>query len=390
MRDRPLIVNATAIGRRVDGIAIYGVNLVKALWRAGAGRPITVVLNEDARCLFAEVDVPAASVRWVSARMSPSFGTSGNLRRWLFANRLSLAHRDAIVFGLSQIEATFAGGHGVVTVHDMIPWLFPASHPRQHLFYRHYLGRALRHAAAIVTPSQATRDDVCRQYGIQRSRVRVIPHGSPVPLAGSAVSAFGRGRYILWIGRSDHTKNLAAVLAAFRIIARDHDLRLVMAGEGSPLDRTAIGAADTPRDRITLLGPVSESEKIALLDDAAVLVCPSLYEGFGFTPLEAMARGCPVVAAPAGAVPEVCGDAVLYADPRDPRLIADAVLRVIDRSDLARRLVDRGHERAIGFTWDASVRAHLAVFDEVARLQAGGQPTPASADRSRAEANVLP
>jgi hypothetical protein len=103
MRDRPLVVNATAIGPRVDGIAVYGVNLVKALWRAGGDRPLTVVLNEDARRFFPESEIPAgASIRWVSARMSPSRGTRGNLRRWVFANHLARQYRDALVFGLSQ------------------------------------------------------------------------------------------------------------------------------------------------------------------------------------------------------------------------------------------------------------------------------------------------
>ena len=183
MPDRPLIVNATAIGHRVDGIAVYGVNLVKALWRAAVDRPLTVVLNEEARRFFPESEIPpGASIRWVSARMSPSRGTTGNMRRWLFANHLARQHRDALVFGLSQLEAPIVGGRGIVTVHDMIPWLFRSAHPRQYHFYRHYLGRALNHAHAVVTPSQATKDDVCRYYGIEEcSRAR---HPSRQPGAG--------------------------------------------------------------------------------------------------------------------------------------------------------------------------------------------------------------
>ncbi len=132
MPDRPLIVNATAIGCRVDGIAVYGVNLVKALWRVGVARPFTVVLNECARRFFPESEIPAgASIHWVSARMSPSCGTPGNMRRWLYANDLARRRRDSLVFGLSQLEAPVVGGRNIVTVHDMIPWLFRAAHPRQ-------------------------------------------------------------------------------------------------------------------------------------------------------------------------------------------------------------------------------------------------------------------
>ena len=363
MQDPPLIVNATAIGSRVDGIAVYGLNLVKALWRSTLQRSITVVLNEDARRFFPDSEIPpGARIRWSDARMSPSRGTPGNIRRWIFANRLALQERKAVVFGLSQLEAPVAGNRGIVMVHDLIPRLFPDTHPRQSHFFRHYLGHALRHAAAIVTPSQTTRDDVCRYYAIERDRVHVIPHGTPVPMATGATAGSGRDRYILWIGRSDSTKNLPAVLTAFRKIERQLDVRLVIAGEGS--DAGAHGR-EQAGSRIMFRGSVTEAEKIALLDGASALVCSSLYEGFGFAPLEAMARGCPVVTARVGAVPEVCGDAALYVDPRQPDQIAEALSRVITRPEVSRRLVDRGLLRAGGFTWDASVRDHLAVVDRV-------------------------
>ncbi len=389
MLDPPLIVNATAIGQRADGIAAYGVNLVKALWSTGVERPITVVLNEDARCFFPDDKIPAdVSLRWVGAGMSPSRGTRGNLRRSLFANHLSRRHSSALVFALSQLEAPIAGGRGIVTVHDTIPLLFRDTHPRQYHFYRHYLGRALRRASAVITPSQTTRDDVCRHFNLDGAHVHVIPHGCPVPASSCARPDRHRDRYVLWIGRSDPTKNLAALRAAFHMIERRMDVRLIMAGEGTEVDLNAAGS-DDGLGRVTILGPVSETEKIALLDGASVLVCPSLYEGFGFAPLEAMARGCPVVAARAGALPEVCGNAAVYVDPTQPEQIADGLLRVLTNPHLAGELVERGRARASALTWEASARAHLAVIECVARLDSRGLAARASSD-GRIEADVLP
>ena len=391
MRDGEIVVNATAIGHRVDGIAVYGAHLVKALWRTCADRPLTVVLNEDARRFFPEPEIPAgASIQWVTARMSPSCGTRGNLRRWIFANQLARRHRKALVFGLSQLEAPVIGGRGVVMVHDMIPWLFRDAHPRQYYFYRYYLRRALNHALAIVAPSQATKDDVCRHYGIDASRVHVIPHGSPVPVSTSVTSQRHQDRYILWIGRADPTKNLSALLEAFRAIERHLDVRLVIAGEGAPIDLAATGVEYGWLGRVTLLGTVNEAEKIALLDRASVLVCPSLYEGFGFAPLEAMARGCPVVSAWTGALPEVCGDAAVYVDPRQPAQIAHALTCVLTDPRLAHDLAERGRARTQALTWDASVRAHLAIFDRVGRFERNAQPAPTSTHGGRIEADVLP
>ena len=117
---------------------------------------------------------------------------------------------------------------------------------------------------------------------------------------------------------------------------------------------------------------------------------PSLYEGFGFAPLEAMARGCPVVAACTGGLPEVCGDAAVYVDPRRPQAIADALVRVLNQPDLARDLVERGRARTRALTWEASVRAHLAVIDHVARLGPKDRPAPASGRDGAIEADVLP
>jgi glycosyltransferase involved in cell wall biosynthesis len=389
MVERRLVLNATAIGHRADGIAAYAVHLVHAVWRAGLDRPLTVVLNEDARRFFPASEIPAgAAIEWVSARMSPSRGTPGNLRRWAFANRLALAHRTALVVGLSQLEAPVVGGPGIVMVHDLIPRLFPREHPRQYYFYRYYLGHALARALAIITPSQTTKDDLCRHYAIDGRRVHVIHHGCPVQVSTAPAGARA-DRYILWIGRADPTKNLPALLEAFALIARQVSVRLVIAGEDASIDLAAPGMDRAMLDRVTVVGPISEAMKLALLDGASALVCPSLYEGFGFPPLEAMARGCPVVTALTGATPEVCGDAALYVDARQPSQIAAALLRIVADSELASTLAARGRERSRGFTWDASVRAHLALFDQAARVVPAGRPGPAGARESRLEGDVV-
>lgn len=391
MAGRPLLVNATAIGRRVDGISVYGVNLVNALLQTEASRPLTIVLNEDARSLFPQAAIPGnADIKWVSRRLSPSAGTSGNALRSAFANWLAVRSRDALVFGLSQLEAPIIGERGVVMVHDMIPWLFRSTHPRQFHFYRHYLGRALHRALAVVTPSLATKLDVCRHFGLDEGRVHAIHHGSPVPVMAQPRADRDRDRYILWIGRPDPTKNLPALLNAFRLIERRIDVRLIIAGEGSQVDLSARGLDFGSLNKVTVLGPVTHEEKIALLDRASVLVSPSLYEGFGFAPLEAMARGCPVVAARAGALPEVCADAVVYVDPRQPRQIADALIRVLTDRGLASALVERGLARTTTFTWNASVSAHLEVFEHAARLDGGQSATAGRRRDGRIEAGALP
>jgi glycosyltransferase involved in cell wall biosynthesis len=114
---------------------------------------------------------------------------------------------------------------------------------------------------------------------------------------------------------------------------------------------------------------VTDAEKLDLLDRASVLVCPSLYEGFGFPPLEAMARGCPVVISSTGSLPEVGGDAARYVDPLDAPGMAAAIHEVLTDSSLRDRMIDRGYRRARTFSWEASARQHVSLFEEVLALR---------------------
>ena len=129
---------------------------------------------------------PGASIRWVSARMSPSRGTTGNVRRWLFANHLARLHRDALVFGLSQLEAPIVGGRGIVMVHDLIPWLFGTRTPGSTTS----TGITSVGRSTVRTPwsrrLRRQRMTCAGTTALKGARVHVIRHGSPVPMSGSA------------------------------------------------------------------------------------------------------------------------------------------------------------------------------------------------------------
>jgi glycosyltransferase involved in cell wall biosynthesis len=167
-------------------------------------------------------------------------------------------------------------------------------------------------------------------------------------------------------------KNVAALLRAFLAIDGDFGGDLVIAGDGEGGLGSGTTAGATPRVRF--LHDVSEAEKLSLLDHATVLVDASLDEGFGFPPLEAMARGCPVLAARAGSLPEVCADAALYFDPRDPGDLTRVLRRVLGDASLRASLAWRGLVRAPDFSWESSARAHVDVFEELAARAGRGRP----------------
>ena len=363
--DHTVIVNATSIGRMLGGIGVYGVLLVKALARLETAFRFEVVLNEDARPHFADTSFPESMrVRYATETVSPDRGSRGHFLRWLYANQLSLRAGRTLVFATSQIEAPLVGPRGIVTVHDVIPMLFEKYHPRQRHFYRHVLGPALRGASAVITPSQATKSLLEEHYGLASERIRVIPHGVSVPTAPRRVAAASGKPFILCIGRANPIKNIETLVAAYRLLRPHLRESLVFAGGQAP----APGSPARRDPDITFLGNVSDAEKIDLLDRASVLVCPSLSEGFGFPPLEAMARGCPVVISSTGSLPEVGGDAARYVDPRDAAGMAAAIHDVLTDEHLRRGMVERGYQRVKAFSWEASARQHVGLFEDVLAL----------------------
>jgi glycosyltransferase involved in cell wall biosynthesis len=359
-----VVINATSIGRVLGGIGVYGVLLIKALARADMPLRFRVVLNEAARPHFADTAFPPSmSVRFLPAALSPDRGSRGHLLRWLHATQLALRSGRKLLFGTSQIEAPLLGAPGIVTVHDTIPLLFENLHPRQRHFYRHVLGPALRGAAAVITPSQATKSLLEQCYRLPGEKIRVIPHGASVPVRRREERASHRDPFILCIGRPNPIKNVGTLLAAHRLLRRHMRVSVVFVGGASPFP---LAAGD---EDVDFRGNVSDAEKLDLLDRASVLVCPSLYEGFGFPPLEAMARGCPIVISNTGSLPEVGGDAARYIDPRDAPALATALYEVLTDEDLRARMVESGYRRVRAFTWEGSARQHVGLFEEVLALR---------------------
>jgi glycosyltransferase involved in cell wall biosynthesis len=211
------------------------------------------------------------------------------------------------------------------------------------------LRRAVGRGVTVHVPSQHTATQVRELLGA--SRVAVVPLGSPgaLPPGGPVHLAGLDGRpYVLALGAKEPRKNLVRLVEAFGLLHRRMpDLALVLLGPDGP-DQPAIDAAIARQDRaaaeqVMLVDYVSDDDRNAILHGAAVLAYPSLDEGFGFPALEAMAAGVPVVAASAGSLPEVCGDAAVMVDPLDAGAMAAGLERAITDDALRSELVVRGH-----------------------------------------------
>ncbi len=251
---------------------------------------------------------------------------------------------------------------GVVSILDLAFEAHPSDFaPRTRWKYRTIAPRAARSAQRVICISEATRDDLCERYRVDASRTRVIGLAPALP-AGSEDPP--EGPYLLAVGDLRAKKNLGRLVEAFALLhAEGLPHRLVLAGQDSGEgERLRAAAGDAPVD---LIGYVSDSRLDALLRGADLLVHPSLYEGFGLVLLEAMARGCPVAAARATALPETGGDAAVYFDPLDPGEMAGAIRRVLEDGALAADLSERGRARAAQFSWARTAARTLDVYEEL-------------------------
>jgi glycosyltransferase involved in cell wall biosynthesis len=261
----------------------------------------------------------------------------------------------------------------VVSVHDLTAIRFPELCNDNALAYPVMVSRALRRGAMVHTPSAAVATEVMEVFGLDSSRVRAVPLGfgavgevlAPSGAAEPAAAAAAAGPpYVLALGTVEPRKDFPTLVRAFDRVAADRDLELVIAGPvgwGEHALTEAIGASRF-RSRIRRLGWVAEAERSALLRGAAVFAFPSLYEGFGLPPLEAMAAGVPVVATDGGAVPEVVGDAALLVPVGDEAALAGALARVLDDDSLRNRLVAAGAERIAGFTWERCAEGMVQLY----------------------------
>ncbi len=239
--------------------------------------------------------------------------------------------------------------------------------------------RAIARGATVHTGSHFVASEIEDIFGNElggSGRLVVVPLGVPTLGDASARPEAATARldgapFVLAIGTLEPRKNFPHLVGAFgELAARHEDLRLVIAGHDGParpaVDRAIERLSTSARARVDVLGTVSDGERRALLDHATALAYPSIYEGFGFPILEAMTARVPVVAARAGSIPEVAGDAALLVEPTDEHGLATALERIIDDDKLRADLVARGEQRVRAFSWDATARGLNDVYRSLA------------------------
>ncbi|MEY2423386.1 MAG: hypothetical protein QOI95_3453 [Acidimicrobiaceae bacterium] len=261
----------------------------------------------------------------------------------------------------------------VMTVHDLIPREHPEWHGRVERWgFRHAIDELVNRNWHVIADSRYVAREL-EAVGVPESHINVVPLAISDPFRNppahdtraSVCSRYGiePGHYVLAVGRVSARKNLVLLVEAFAAIPQ-RDLVLVIAGSSTGQEADRVRRACDRLDivgRVRFIGFVSDEDLPALVAAALMFVYPSLDEGFGLPPLEAMAAGTPVVAANAGSVPEIVGDAALLVDPTDRTAWTDAIDRVADDEALRGMLAAAGRHRAAAFTWERAAEQTMAV-----------------------------
>lgn len=265
----------------------------------------------------------------------------------------------------------FYTGRMLVTVYDMMHLAMPQFASGYHKrLYAKLMFAAVRHKAeSIITISEFTKNEMNRLLGSFRQPITPIYLGAGKEwLAIPQMPSPHPRPYFLYVGNIKPHKNLKVLVKAFISIADKIPLDLVLVGKKEGFitgDREVSSLAQSLPGRIHFTGRVSDELLHQYFCHAEAMVFPSLYEGFGLPPLEAMAAGCPVVSSEAGSLPEVCGDAAVYFDPYDASDLAAKLLKITYDDELRVSLRKRGHERAELFTWDRCVDQTCDVIEKL-------------------------
>jgi len=266
----------------------------------------------------------------------------------------------------------------VATIHDLTFFCLPKRYRWRHRQYYRHLARSARRADRIIVPSATVATDAVRYLGIEPATIRVIheaPRAGLRPAPESEVSAF-RSRsgltrpYLLCLGTAEPGKRAVdAIRAMPAILEAVPGTLLALAGNPGRLSAALEREADTSgvRDQVRSLGYVPDDDLPALITGASALIFPSLYEGFGLPPLEAMACGTPVITASAPAMTELLGRAAEFVPLRDPGAIARTAIQFLTEPSFRAERSAAGLELAARFSWERAAAETTDVYREVAR-----------------------
>jgi glycosyltransferase involved in cell wall biosynthesis len=349
-----LIINLSVLLSHPTGISNYAQNLF----------PYLKSLNPTLLTAHNYLDFNCYNI---PDNLTPAQGTKGHLLRLLWT-QLKLPQiyknlKSQLIFSPIPEAPLYSGCRSVVMFHDLIPLRFPKRFSPLTPYHRYYIPQVLQQAQHIICNSQATAEDIINYYGISSNKITPI-------LLGFDRSHFRflnlpTSNYFLYLGRQDPYKNLHRLIEAFAALPNHQDYELWLAG---PTDKRYTPFLQTQAkelgvgNQVKFLNYVDYHALPKIINQAIALVFPSLWEGFGFPVLEAMACGTPVITSNLSSLPEVTGDAAILVNPHQTEEITAAMQNILNDGGVRSQLSQKGLARANLFSWEKTGQATCEVL----------------------------
>jgi glycosyltransferase involved in cell wall biosynthesis len=349
-----IVINGRFLTQRITGVQRYARELVQALDSiSGADSKLKIIVMSPKHS--------GSLPLWRNVELRQVGHLQGHAWEQLELPRYSRGNLLFCPGNTAPVLSLLGGQHVIVTVHDLSFKYFPDAYRLAfRAWYRFLMPLVLHRANAVITVSESERQAIAGHYPFVSARLHAIPNGGAPQCAtdGNIVQGSQSGDYVLYVGSLSKRKNFPRMLQVACLLASKRGFRFVFVGESSK--SLVPSLAEVPEDvssKVMFAGSVEDQAALeSYYREAACFIFPSLYESSGLPPLEAMACGCPVIAADIPALRERCGAAALYCDPKDINSIAACIESVMDHLELRSKLKALGYERASMFTWERCAR----------------------------------
>ncbi|WP_184544034.1 glycosyltransferase family 4 protein [Mucilaginibacter sp. FT3.2] len=337
-----IVINTRFLTQKLTGVQRFAIEIAKEIKKIMPGVVFVSPANIIHKDLAAELDVK------IIGRYKGVLWEQVDLPLFLIKNNKPL------LINLCNV-APLGYKNQIVTLHDMAFFTNPAWFSKNFVrYYKFLIPRISKRAKLIFTVSHFSKNEIVKHINVTPQKIKVI-YNAVSKLAAASNHAANLDKYILVVGSIDKRKNISTLIEAFNQIP-DKDFKLLIVGDVNSIFNNDGNETLTTHHDIIFKGRVSDHELADLYTNAKMFIYPSLYEGFGIPPLEAMAYGCPTVVSDIDSLREVCADASVYVNPLNSQSIADGIQLLIKDEQLRAGLINKGKQNITRFSWAFSAQ----------------------------------
>lgn len=366
-------INATILDNKPTGLGIFTINIIKALANLASPEDKIIVYTSVPEC-FQNVNV---QVKKVTHLVQPKYGKKAGILRFLwlqfiFPFLVKKDHCD-VVYSTTHQGNLFINHKQVLTIHDLLAIKFPNQYKLQYLYFKYIIPHLLRISPLLFTVSENTKNDIIDYYQFNKEKISVVYNSidnKHFIRKHDLIFTENFGDYILFLGASYPHKNVEKAIEAFLkyIDQGEKKINLLIVNKKNDYIESVkknFRKNEAFNRNVKFLDYVTYQDLPYLYSNAEALLYPSLYEGFGIPPLEAMACGCPVIASKNSSLPEVCGNSAIYIDPHEEISIINGIKEILEDGSLKNDLSNRGLNQVKNFSWEKSAKI---VYESLKKL----------------------